>query len=109
LGLFILIEWKYTSKVFSVIIPRAITFDLYAPIFWDRWNGWFWECSEVVPRGAGGIDDVVHVVEDGVGQPVGAEELPDIFDRIESRSAGRGLKTVSWRPDEVNCSWARDG
>lgn len=45
----------------------------------------FGECGEVVPRGAGGIDDVVDVVEDGVGQPVGAKELPDIFDRIEFR------------------------
>ncbi len=24
------------------------------------------ECAEVVPRGAGSMDDVVHVIEDGV-------------------------------------------
>lgn len=38
------------------------------------------ECDEIVPRIRGGIDDVVHAIEDGVGQPVGTEKLPDVFD-----------------------------
>lgn len=43
------------------------------------------ECDGTVPRVTSSIDDVVHVIEDGVGQPVGAEELPDIFDALFSQ------------------------
>ncbi|AQT03843.1 hypothetical protein A0U91_01030 [Acetobacter persici] len=48
-----------------------------------------WECDEIVPRVTSSIDDVVHVMEDGVCQPVGAEELPDIFDRVQFGSTRR--------------------
>lgn len=41
-----------------------------------------WRGDEVVPCCACGIDDVFDVVEHGVGQPVGAEKLPDILDRV---------------------------
>ncbi len=53
------------------------------------------ECCEVVPRGASGIDDVVHVVEDGVGQPISAEELPDVFDWVQFGSA-------RWQKDQAD-------
>ena len=35
------------------------------------------------------IEDVVVVLEDTVGEPVFAHELPDVFDRIEFGRAGR--------------------
>ncbi len=35
------------------------------------------------------IDDVVVGTEDAVGQPVVAQELPDILDRIEFGRSGR--------------------
>ena len=38
----------------------------------------FGERGKVVPSITGGLDDIVHVFENGVGQPAGAEELPDI-------------------------------
>lgn len=45
--------------------------------------------GKVAPSGIGGVDDVIDAVEDGVGQPVGAQELPDILDRVQFGSAGR--------------------
>lgn len=32
---------------------------------------------------------MLDAVEDGIGQPVGAQELPDILDRVQFGSAGR--------------------
>lgn len=42
--------------------------------------------DEVVPESG---DDVPTVVEHGVGQVVGAEDVPDILDRVQLRSLGR--------------------
>ena len=42
-----------------------------------------WLVDELVPSVAAVIDDVVVGVEDAVGQPVVAHELPDVFGRIE--------------------------
>ena len=47
-----------------------------------------WLCDEAVPGVAGGVDDVVVGVEDAVGEPVRAQILPDIFDRVQFRGAG---------------------
>jgi len=47
--------------------------------------------KEVLPRLAGSIDDGFVAVEDPVGEPVGAQELPDVLDRVELRRA-RGQK-----------------
>jgi hypothetical protein len=43
----------------------------------------------VVPSVAAGIDDGVIVVEDADREPVGAEILPDVLDRVELRAVGR--------------------
>ena len=48
-----------------------------------------WQGGEVVPCGACGFDDVFDAAEHGVGQPVGAQELPDILDRVQFGRAGR--------------------
>lgn len=53
------------------------------------------ECDEVVPHVTGSIDDVVHIIEDGVGQHVGAEELPDVFDRVQFGS-------TRWQEDQAD-------
>jgi len=45
--------------------------------------------GKLVPSGKGGIDDMIDAVEDGVGQPLGTQELPDIFDRVQSGRAGQ--------------------
>src|SRR6266496_2937898 len=39
--------------------------------------------DEVVPGVAAVIDDVVVGLEHAVGEPVVADELPDVFDRVE--------------------------
>src|SRR6185437_3121045 len=39
--------------------------------------------DEAVPGKAAVIDDVVIGLEDAVGEPVVADELPDVFDRVE--------------------------
>jgi hypothetical protein len=39
--------------------------------------------DETVPGKAAVIDDVVIGLEDAVGEPVVADELPDVFDRVE--------------------------
>jgi len=39
--------------------------------------------DETVPGKAAVIDDVVVGLEDAVGEPVVADELPDVFDRVE--------------------------
>ena len=39
--------------------------------------------DEAVPGKAAVIDDVVIGSEDAVGEPVVADELPDVFDRVE--------------------------
>ena len=38
---------------------------------------------EVVPGLAAGLHDVVVSCEDGIGQPVVAQELPDVFDGVQ--------------------------
>lgn len=45
--------------------------------------------DEVVPGMAAQGDDLVVGLEDTVGEPVLADELPDVFDRVEFRRAGR--------------------
>src|SRR5437899_10146821 len=39
--------------------------------------------DEAVPGKAAVIDDVVIGLEDAVGEPVVADELPNVFDRVE--------------------------
>jgi hypothetical protein len=48
-----------------------------------------WLGDEVSPRGAGGVDDGVIAFEDAVREPVGAQILPDVFDRVQLRRARR--------------------
>ena len=48
----------------------------------DRGDG-FWSGDEVSPSLAGGVDDLLVGVEDAVGEPVGAQVLPDVLDRVE--------------------------
>jgi len=45
--------------------------------------------SELVPGFAAVIDDIVWVEEDPVGEPVVAQELPDVLDWIELGASGR--------------------
>lgn len=40
---------------------------------------------------------MVGIVEDGIRQPVGTQELPDIFDQVQFESTGRQDPT----PDDV--------
>ena len=47
------------------------------------------EGDEIAPRLAGGVDDVVVCLEDTVREVVGAQELPDILDRVQFRGARR--------------------
>ena len=42
-----------------------------------------WLVDEIVPGKAAVIDDVVVGLEDAVGEPVVADELPDVFDRVQ--------------------------
>ena len=49
----------------------------------------FRQVGKVVPGGTGGVDDVLDAVEDGIGQPICAQELPDILDRVQFGSTGR--------------------
>ncbi len=44
-----------------------------------------WLSDELVPSVAAMIDDIVMVSEDTVGEPVVAQELPEVLDRIELR------------------------
>ena len=46
-----------------------------------------WLIDELVPGFAAGGDDLLVGLEDQVGQPVVAHELPDVFGRIELRRA----------------------
>jgi hypothetical protein len=45
--------------------------------------------DELSPGGACGVDDRIVVFKDGVCEPVLAEILPDVFDRVQLRGAGR--------------------
>jgi hypothetical protein len=45
--------------------------------------------DELVPGEAAVIDDVVIGFEDPVGEPVGADELPEVLDRVELRAPWR--------------------
>src|SRR5271154_1020105 len=42
-----------------------------------------WLVDELVPGVAAMIDDIVIGAEDAVREPVGADELPDVLDRVE--------------------------
>ena len=48
-----------------------------------------WLFGEFVPSMAAVIEDVVVVSEDAVREPVVAQELPDVLDRVEFRRSGR--------------------
>ena len=45
--------------------------------------------DEFVPGVAAMIEDDVVGIEDAIGQPIFAHELPDILDRVEFRTLGR--------------------
>ena len=48
-----------------------------------------WLIDEVVPGEAAVVDDVVVGLEDPVGEPVIAHELPDVLDRVELGASRR--------------------
>ena len=51
--------------------------------------------DEAVPGKAAVIDDVVIGLEDAIGEPVVADELPDVFDRVSSGDfGGSGIKVI---------------
>ena len=50
---------------------------------------------ELVPRRAAVIEDVVVGGEDPVGDPVLAQELPDVLDGVQLRRLSRELPAVS--------------
>src|SRR6266436_4900910 len=54
----------------------------------DRHDG-PWLVDELVPGKAAMLKDVVVGAEDAVGEPVVADELPDVFNRVEFRAFGR--------------------
>src|SRR6267378_1869439 len=54
--------------------------------------------DEAVPGKAAVIDDVVVGLEDAVGEPVVADELPDVFDRVELGRLRRQLPPVTISP-----------
>jgi hypothetical protein len=45
--------------------------------------------DELIPGKAAVIDDLVIGLEDAVGEPVVADELPDVFDRDRCRRGDR--------------------
>lgn len=45
--------------------------------------------DQLVPGVAAMIDDVLVTVEDAIGEPVVADELPDVLDRVEFGALGR--------------------
>jgi hypothetical protein len=53
--------------------------------------------DELVPGIAAVLEDVIVGAEDAVGEPVVADELPDVFDRVELMPPFR-----SSRPDCIN-------
>jgi hypothetical protein len=57
--------------------------------------------DEAVPGGAGVIEDVLVGVEDAVGEPIFAQELPDVFDWVQFRRPRRQRQqrdVVKWTP-----------
>ena len=42
-----------------------------------------WLIDELVPSFATGLDDGVIIFEDAVGEPILAQVLPDILDRVQ--------------------------
>ena len=46
-------------------------------------------CDELVPGVAAGVEDGVVVIEDAVREPVLAEVLPDVLDRVQFGRSGR--------------------
>src|SRR6266571_7126437 len=54
----------------------------------DRHDG-PWLVDELVPSKTAMLKDVVVGAEDAVGEPVVADELPDVFNRVEFRAFGR--------------------
>src|SRR3982074_1748942 len=48
-----------------------------------------WLVDELVPSKTAMLKDVVVGAEDAVGEPVVADELPDVFNRVEFRAFGR--------------------
>ena len=54
--------------------------------------------GEVIPGFAAGLHDVVVSCEDGIGEPVVAQELPDVFDGVQlGASAPSRALSASWK------------
>src|SRR5712692_11284713 len=67
----------------------------------DRHDG-PWLVDELVPSKTAMLKDVVVGAEDAVGEPVVADELPDVFNRVEFRAFGRQRDERDvWRHDEL--------
>ena len=65
------------------MIPTALNIDC-CPVS-GRYRGYgCWVVREEVPGCAALVEDFIGAVEDGVGELVGAQVLPDVFDRVEA-------------------------
>ena len=42
----------------------------------------------MVPYGAAGVGDCIAAVKDADGEPVGAQIVPDVLDRVQFRTVG---------------------
>jgi hypothetical protein len=51
-----------------------------------------WLIDELVPGRTAMVDEIVVGFEDAIGEPIVAQELPDVFDRVEDQ-AGWHLST----------------
>jgi hypothetical protein len=74
------------------LMPRVIAADRREPSRASRWRRWFRVSGELVRCVADRLDDVVEGFEDGVCEPVLAEVLADVLDRVQLRGA-------RWKPD----------
>ena len=68
----------------------------HGPFDVDQWTLFPRLIDELFPGEAAVIDDIVIGFEDTVGEPVVAQELPDILDRVQfGHRGGSGMRVVS--------------
>ena len=67
----------------EVLYQRQLLLTFVRPVPQSDGHDRLWLIDELVPSFATGLDDGVIIFEDAVGEPILAQVLPDILDRVQ--------------------------
>ena len=74
---------RLDDRMLKDLYQRQLLLTFVRPISQSDGHDRLWLIDELVPSFATGLDDGVIIFEDAVGEPILAQVLPDILDRVQ--------------------------